>query len=173
MGRICDELIDAVCERGECDFVRDLAAPLPMIVIGDMLGVAPEDRADLLRWSDDMLGSLSGDPARLEAAAVGFGEYVDYATRMIAARRSQPTDDLVSVLVHAEVDGDRLDDNEIVFESLLLLVGGDETHASRDERRHGATAGRTRARSNGCSTTSGCFRPRSKRCCAGSRRSRT
>jgi cytochrome P450 family 142 subfamily A polypeptide 1 len=127
VGRICDQLIDSVCERGECDFVHDLAAPLPMIVIGDMLGVAPEDREDLLRWSDDMLGSLSGDPARIEAAAVAFGEFFEYAKHMIAVRRSQPTDDLVSVLVHAEVDGDRLDENEIVFESLLLLVGGDET----------------------------------------------
>ncbi len=125
--RMCDELIDAVSERGECDVVHDLAAPLPMIVIGDMLGVAPEERDDLLRWSDAMLGSLSGDPERLEAAAVGFGEFLEYAHAAIARRRAEPTDDLVSVLVHAEVDGDRLTDDEIVFESLLLLVGGDET----------------------------------------------
>jgi cytochrome P450 family 142 subfamily A polypeptide 1 len=124
---ICDDLIDAVCGRGECDDVQDLAAPLPMIVIGDMLGVAPDERDDLLRWSDAMIGSLSGDPDRIEAAAVGFGEFLDYAHRAIAARRTAPTDDLVSVLVHAEVDGDRLTDDEIVFESLLLLVGGDET----------------------------------------------
>ena len=124
---ICNELIDRVCEQGECDLVKDLAAPLPMIVIGDMLGVPPEDRDDLLRWSDDMLGSLSGDPERIEAAAVAFGAYTEYARRTIAARRQRPTDDLVSVLVQAEVDGDRLDDDELVFEILLLLVGGDET----------------------------------------------
>ena len=53
----CDEIIDTVCEQGECDFVRDIAAPLPMIMIGDALGVAPEDRDDLLRWSDDMVSS--------------------------------------------------------------------------------------------------------------------
>ncbi|MEY2454613.1 MAG: cholest-4-en-3-one 26-monooxygenase [Acidimicrobiaceae bacterium] len=124
---ICDDLIDRVCERGACDVVRDLAAPLPMIVIGDMLGVAPEDRSQLLRWSDDLLGSLGGSPERIEAAAAAFTEYDAYARRTIAARRAEPTDDLVSVLVHAEVDGDRLDDDEIVFESLLILVGGDET----------------------------------------------
>ncbi|MSO79661.1 MAG: cytochrome P450 [Acidimicrobiia bacterium] len=124
---ICDGLIDAVCERGECEFVTELAAPLPMIVIGDMLGVPPEDRDDLLHWSDDMLGSLSGEPERMQAAAVAFGEFDAYARAMIDARRGEPTDDLVSVLVHAEVDGDRLDDHEIVMESLLLLVGGDET----------------------------------------------
>jgi cytochrome P450 family 142 subfamily A polypeptide 1 len=124
---ICDELIDQVCERGSCDVVRDLAAPLPMIVIGDMLGVAPADRAELLRWSDDLLGSLGGSPERIEAAAAAFTEYDAYARRTIAARRASPADDLVSVLVHAEVDGDRLSDDEIVFESLLILVGGDET----------------------------------------------
>ena len=124
---ICDELIDRVCEQGACDLVADLAAPLPMIVIGDMLGVPAADRADLLRWSDGMLASLSGDPEGYEAAAAAFGEYVEYAHGMIAARRAEPTDDLFSVLVHAEVDGDRLDDEEIVFESLLLLIGGDET----------------------------------------------
>ena len=125
--RLCDDLIDRVCERGACDLVADIAAPLPMIVIGDMLGIAPEDRDDLLRWSDEMLASLSGDPQQLEASAVAFGEYQAYAHAMIAARREQPRDDLMSVLVHAEVDGNRLEDDEIVFESLLLLVGGDET----------------------------------------------
>jgi cytochrome P450 family 142 subfamily A polypeptide 1 len=125
--RICDDLIDAVCERGSCDFVHDLAAPLPMIVIGDMLGVAPDDRAALLGWSDDMLGSLNGGSERMEAAGAAFGEFVAYARRMIAARRETPTDDLISVLVHAEVDGDRLEEHEIVFETLLLLLGGDET----------------------------------------------
>jgi cytochrome P450 family 142 subfamily A polypeptide 1 len=127
VAQLCDELIDGVCERGECDVVADLAAPLPMIVIGDMLGVPPEHHDELLRWSDDMLASLSGDPERVEAAATAFLAYQDYALGLIAARREQPTDDLVSVLVHAEVDGARLDDSEIVFESLLLLVGGDET----------------------------------------------
>jgi cytochrome P450 family 142 subfamily A polypeptide 1 len=124
---ICDDLIDRVCEQGECDFVRDLAAPLPMVVIGDMLGIPASDRGQLLRWSDDMLRSLSGDPESLAAAAVAFGEFDRYARAMIAARRSSPTDDLVSVLVHAEVDGARLGDDEIVMETLLLLVGGDET----------------------------------------------
>src|SRR5262249_44575654 len=57
---ICDELIDAVCERGECDFRHDLAAPLPLIVICDLLGVPADDRAALLHWSDEMLNSLNG-----------------------------------------------------------------------------------------------------------------
>ncbi len=124
---ICDELIDAVCEQGVCDFVADVAAPLPMIVIGDMLGVPATDRANLLDWSRGMLASLSGDAAGYERAAQSFGAYVEYANRIVADRRANPQDDLFSVLVHAEVDGERLADDEIVFESLLLLIGGDET----------------------------------------------
>ena len=124
---ICDELIDAVCERGECDFRHDLAAPLPLIVICDLLGFPPEDRAALLRWSDEMLGSLNGGPERSQAAAASFGDYMEYARGVIADRRAKPADDLVSILVHAEVDGERLDDDELVFEMLLLLLGGDET----------------------------------------------
>jgi cytochrome P450 family 142 subfamily A polypeptide 1 len=124
---ICDDLIDAVCEQGECDFRRDLAAPLPLIVICDLLGVPPADRARLLDWSDEMLGSLNGGHEALAAAATAFGAYSEYARRLIAERRAQPTDDLVSVLVHAVVDGEALDDDELVMEVLLLLLGGDET----------------------------------------------
>lgn len=124
---LCDDLIDRVSEHGRCDVVDDLAAPLPMIVIGDMLGVPPGDRDLLLQWSDDLLASLSGEPERIEAAAAAFGSFDEYARRAIGVRRREPTDDLVSVLVHAEIDGERLDDDEIVFELLLLLVGGDET----------------------------------------------
>ena len=124
---LCDTLIDRVCEMGTCDVVHDLAAPLPMIVIGDMLGVPASDHDDLLRWSRGMLASLSGDAEGFEIAAAAFGAYVEYARLVIADRRADPTDDLFSVLVHAEVDGDRLDDDEVIFESLLLLIGGDET----------------------------------------------
>jgi cytochrome P450 family 142 subfamily A polypeptide 1 len=127
--RVCDEIIDSVCERGECDFVRDVAAQLPMIVIGDMLGVEPEDRDDLLRWSDDMVSSQSGNANddMIIAAATAFTEYSEYQDRVIKDRRENPTNDVVSVLVHAEVDGDRLQHDELIHESLLILVGGDET----------------------------------------------
>jgi len=124
---LCDELIDAVCERGDCDFVEDLAAPLPLIVIGDMLGIPAADRDQLLRWSDGMLASLSGEPGQIERAAQAFGEFAEYAVAMIAERKARPTHDLVSVLVHADVDGDRLTEDEVIYETLLLLVGGDET----------------------------------------------
>ncbi len=125
--RACDQIIDTVCERGECDLVTDVAAWLPMIMIGDALGVPPEDRAQLLAWSDSLLCALTGNPDDLESAADAFAGYTAFALETIADRRDHPRDDLMSVLVHAEVDGDRLDDDEVLHESLLILIGGDET----------------------------------------------
>jgi cytochrome P450 family 142 subfamily A polypeptide 1 len=126
---VCDYVIDRVCRQGECDFVRDIAAPLPLIVIGDMLGVAEADRDDLLRWSEDMLrsqGNLTDEA--IVAAAQAFSEYTDYIHPVIEDRRQTGhDDDLVGVLVHAEIDGDQLDDGSLVHESLLILIGGDET----------------------------------------------
>jgi cholest-4-en-3-one 26-monooxygenase len=129
IGTLCDALIDAVCEKGECDFVWDIAAPLPMAVIGDMLGVLPQDREMFLRWSDDMVTFLSStsEPEDLQISVDAFTAYTDYLMGMIAARKAQPTDDLVSVLVYAEEDGQKLTDDQIVTEVLLLLIGGDET----------------------------------------------
>ncbi len=126
---LCDTLIDAVCERGECDFVRDIAAPLPMAVIGDMLGVLPADRATLLKWSDDLVCGLSAsaDEAALQAVMEAFAGYSGFAMETTAKRRAEPTGDLFSVLVNSEVDGQRMSDDEIVFETLLILIGGDET----------------------------------------------
>jgi cytochrome P450 family 142 subfamily A polypeptide 1 len=125
----CDAIIDLVCERGECDFVRDVAAPLPMVMIGDMLGVPPEDRDDLLRWSDDMLKAQSGSATEEQfiSAMNAMTEYTTFCTHAVAQRQETPTDDLMSVLVHAEVDGDRLEPLDILHESLLILIGGDET----------------------------------------------
>jgi len=131
---LCDSLIDAVCERGECDFVRDIAAPLPMAVIGDMLGVLPAQRAMLLKWSDDLVCGLNStaDEGALQALMEAFAGYQAFAMETIAARRSEPAaagshEDLFSILAHAEVEGQRMSDDEIVFETLLILIGGDET----------------------------------------------
>jgi cytochrome P450 family 142 subfamily A polypeptide 1 len=127
--RLCDTLIDAVSERGECDFVRDIAAPLPMAVIGDMLGVLPEEREMLLKWSDDLVCGLSStvDEATIKLLMDTFAAYTAFTMDVIAKRRAEPTDDLFSILVHAEVEGERMSDDEIVFETLLILIGGDET----------------------------------------------
>jgi cytochrome P450 family 142 subfamily A polypeptide 1 len=126
---ICTEILDDVAERGECELVFDVAARLPLMVIGDLLGVDPEDYDQLLRWSDDLMRGLgSDDEEKLAAQAQAGLEYREYCLRVVADRRVRPaTDDLMSVLVHAEIDGERLDDESLFMESLLILIGGDET----------------------------------------------
>jgi cholest-4-en-3-one 26-monooxygenase len=127
--QVCDELLDEVCERGSCDFVQDIAAPLPLIMIADMLGVEADDRNRLLRWSDDMLRSQGDpDPVALEEANTAFGEYMEFMHPVFDDRRRTGNDsDLVGILVHADIEGERLDDDTLIFETLLILIGGDET----------------------------------------------
>lgn len=127
--RLCDTLIDGVIERGECDYVRSIAAPLPMAVIGDMLGVLPEEREMLLTWSDDLVCGLSShlDESAVTKLMETFAAYTAFTMEVIKQRRAEPTEDLFSVLVNAEVEGQQLSDDEIVMETLLILIGGDET----------------------------------------------
>ena len=125
----CDLILDSVCEQGSCDFVADIAAPLPIAVIGDMLGVAPADRAELLEWSDVMLKSQgSPDPEAMVGAMHAFEGYTAYINPVLADRKATgSTADLVGVLCQAEIDGDTLDEASLIHETLLILIGGDET----------------------------------------------
>ena len=110
--------------------MADVAAWLPMIMIGDALGIAPADRGRLLEWSDDMVCGLvggEGGDAAMAKATESFLAFREYLLEAIADRRRQPTDDVLSVLVHAEIDGVGLDDEIIVQEAVLLLIAGDET----------------------------------------------
>ncbi len=127
--RICTEIIDRVAPKGECDFVWDIAAPLPLLLIADMLGFPPAAYDDLLRWSDDMIrGTTAGDPEAMETAMYAGIAFREFQLGVIADRRSKPPqDDLVSILCYADIDGERLDDESIIQESLLILIGGDET----------------------------------------------
>lgn len=136
--QLCRELLARVRERERFDFVREVAAPLPMEMIGDLLGIEPEDRSRLQRWSDDLIAgtSASAPPAALAAAIAAFGEWSEYARRVIEERRRGRTpgrgpgpqgEDLMSVLVHAEIDGRRLSEDDLIQEGLLILVGGNET----------------------------------------------
>jgi cholest-4-en-3-one 26-monooxygenase len=124
---VADRLIDRVCERGECDFVWDVAAWLPLIVIGESLGFDPADHEKLLGWSDALMSGLDGAEGSIEKMTAVFTEYESYARRLIGERRSAPADDLLSTMVNAEVDGEKLTDDELIFDSLLILIGGDET----------------------------------------------
>jgi cytochrome P450 family 142 subfamily A polypeptide 1 len=126
---ICDQLIDNVAERGECDAVMDLAAWLPMHVIGDMLGFPESERAMLLRWSDDMLRALVGtmDPERMAPAAEAFEGFRAFALQAIEERQQEPGDDLVSLLVAGGSEQQEFDVEDVIYDSLLILIGGDET----------------------------------------------
>ena len=118
-------ILDRVADRGQCDFVTKIAAPLPMTVIGEMLGIEPEDYGRLQGWSDEMIKGSDGKPT--EATVDAYMQYREYESAVIAARRAEPRDDLAGILVDAAIDGERLNDEELLAELLLLLVGGNET----------------------------------------------
>ena len=127
---LCTTIVDRVSEQGECDFVWDIAAPLPLLLIADMLGFPAERYDDLLRWSDDLIKGTTGTPTvEVQTAALEAGlAFREFQLEVIADRRSKPRqDDLVSTLCYSEIDGERLDDESLVQESLLILIGGDET----------------------------------------------
>jgi cytochrome P450 family 142 subfamily A polypeptide 1 len=126
--QLCDDIFDTICERGSADFVRDVAAQLPLIVIADMLGILPEDRHDVLQWSEEMLSGEKPEAEDPLAHSTGAMEaYHEWAARVVTQRRADPADDLISILVNAEIDGERLSDEDVIGETLLILIGGDET----------------------------------------------
>ncbi len=118
------DLIDAVIERGECDFVREIATPLPMYMIGELMCLPEPDHDKLLYWSDLFATGGKDVEARVRAAVE---DYANYIMAIAAPRRGGDGEDLVSLVVNAEADGEKLDDFGIVFETMLVLVGGDET----------------------------------------------
>ncbi|XOK63076.1 cytochrome P450 [Paenibacillus elgii] len=129
---IANELIDRVVQRGEMDFVADFANPLPVIVISEMLGVEQNDRALFKHWSDTMVKSpADASPESLERLHTeqlqARRELEAYFQQVIELRRSDPQEDLISQIVHAEVDGETLTFNQIVEFCILLLVAGNET----------------------------------------------
>src|SRR5579862_758281 len=121
------EHIDAALERGTFDFVADFAGRMPMDVISEMIGVPKADRAELRRLADLLVDRQEGlndiPPAGIEAALVMAG----YFQHMVDDRRRRPTDDLTSALLDAELDGDRLGDDDIVSFLFLMTVAGNET----------------------------------------------
>jgi cytochrome P450 family 142 subfamily A polypeptide 1 len=125
----CRRIVDRICETGACDFVWDVSAPLPLMMIAELLGFDPEVYDDLLRWSDDLLRATTLDPTpeQAQAGADAMLAFRELQLGVIADRRANPRDDLITKLCQAEVDGHRLDDESIVNETLLILIGGDET----------------------------------------------
>lgn len=125
-------IVDAVIERGECDFVTDVAAELPLQTIAEMLGVPQQDRQQLFAWSNQMIGmddpDYEGDPT---AAAQALWAY---ARELAQQRRVAPRDDVLTTLVNAEIDGERLSGQEIESFVMLLGVAGSETTRTATSR---------------------------------------
>src|SRR5215470_11971293 len=126
--RICSQIVDTVSERGECDFVTDVAAELPLQVIAELLGIPESDQHQVFEWSNTMIGSDDPEWQRSpeEAMEAAMAMYA-YANELALQRRDSPRDDLVSVLMRAEVDGERLTELEFDVFFLLLAVAGNET----------------------------------------------
>ncbi len=127
---IIDELLEAVLPRGAFDLIADVAFPLPVTVIADILGVEPERREDFKRWSDEVVHFTAGTPhpghdrARYQQS---WEEFKAYFLQVIEARRRAPREDLITLLVKAQEDQDALTTIEILNFCQLLLVAGNET----------------------------------------------
>jgi cytochrome P450 family 142 subfamily A polypeptide 1 len=147
---IVDETIDAIAKEGRCDFVRDIAVPMPLLLIAEMIGIRREDRERFHQWSDAM---IAGDgnfdkPEIVAAAGQAFAEYTTYVREILEDRRINPQDDLASILVGADTDGvlekevehrtgelpeaAQLAEGDVAIDELvmfmvLLMVAGNET----------------------------------------------
>jgi cytochrome P450 len=135
LARRATTIVDEVIEQGGCDMVEVVAAELPLQAIAEFLGVPQEDRHRVFEWSNRMIGSSDpeyaakggdggGGPEEVQTAAM---ELYAYAQALAADRRANPRDDIVSDLIHAEVDGDTLSDDDFNAFFLLLAVAGNET----------------------------------------------
>ncbi len=118
-------ILDEVEPNSTHEFAEEIAAPLPTRLIAEMLGAPTSDWAQFRIWSDAVTGSADPD-IELDAMEASLQLY-EYFMNLIAERRTKPKDDILSVLVHAEVDGERLSDMDLVHFSFLLLVAGNET----------------------------------------------
>ncbi|HEX8698475.1 MAG TPA: cytochrome P450 [Myxococcaceae bacterium] len=124
------ELLDAVKGKAQMEIISELANPLPVIVIGEMLGLPREDRYRLKQWSDKLAALIgTGKPtlAEVEGALGAIIEFEDYFRPLLAQRRIQPGNDLLSALAQAEEQGNLLSEQEVLSTCTLVLFAGHET----------------------------------------------
>jgi cytochrome P450 len=127
---IVDSLIDKVERQGRMDLIADLAAPLPAIVTAEMLGVPVSDHQQLKMWSADfaeMLGNFQHNPDRVPRVSRSTKEMAAYFSSAIKEQRTQPREGLINSLLTAEIGGDRLTDEEVIANTIVTMVGGQET----------------------------------------------
>lgn len=128
--QITDSLLDRVQSAGVSDVMADIANPLPAIVTAEMLGMPTEDHLQLKNWSMDfaeMLGNFQHNPGRAAAVLRSVEEMTTYFLAAVRRESSCPTEGLVNALTTAEVDGDRLSEEEVVANVIVTMVGGQET----------------------------------------------
>ncbi len=132
-------ILDNVVEAGQCDFVIDISAELPLQAIAELMGVPPEDQHKLFDWTNRMIGvddpEFEGDR---ESAGEAAAELYMYANSLAAEKRQQLSDDIISKLLGAEIDGDELSETEFDMFFMLLAVAGNET--TRNATSHGMKA---------------------------------
>jgi len=126
---IVDDLLDKVQDAGGMDVIADLSYPLPVIVIAGMLGVPVEDRDKFKAWTTDLARTLDPiiSPEVLDAGDAAALAFSDYFKALVAKRRNDPQEDLLSALIAAEEQGDRLTEEELIATAVLLLGAGHET----------------------------------------------
>jgi pimeloyl-[acyl-carrier protein] synthase len=127
---ITDKLLDAAQGQGQMDVIADLAYPLPAMVNAEMLGLPPADWKQLTRWSAvfaDVLGNFQYSPHRARQVLRSLEEMGVYFLAAVRECQKQPREGLISAFVAAEVDGDRLTEEEVVANAILTMVGGQET----------------------------------------------
>jgi len=126
---LVDGMLDAIDQQGRVDLVDALAFPLPFAVIAEMLGTPPSDHERIRKLSGTVVRSLEpvADPALVAAIAAADAELTAIAADMIAWKRGNPADDLLTALIAAEDNGDALSDDELIAQTLLLYIAGHET----------------------------------------------
>jgi len=118
-------ILDGIEPGSVHEFAEEIAAPLPTRMIAELIGAPPDDWEQFRVWSDAATGNA--DPEIELDSLVAMGQLFEYFQKVIAARRAEPRDDLLSVLAEAEIDGHRLDDEDLLNFAFLLLVAGNET----------------------------------------------
>ncbi|MCC7449878.1 MAG: cytochrome P450 [Anaerolineae bacterium] len=126
---IVRDRMDTVQDKGEMDVIADLAFPLPVTVIAELVGIPDSDQMLFRRWSRDLAFTLelTDDPAVYDQGAAATLEFTAYLRQLIAERRKNPQEDLLTALVAAEEAGDKLSEDELIATVILLLLAGHET----------------------------------------------
>ncbi|BFH68327.1 MAG: cytochrome P450 [Paenibacillus dendritiformis] len=123
---IADGLLDQVEDQASMDLIQDYAYPLPIIVICEMLGLPAEERDQFRQWSHALVSAINV-PEKYQQIGSEIDAFTDYITALIEKRRRDPKEDLLSLLVQAESEGDALSEKELISTILLLIIAGHET----------------------------------------------